>query len=201
MARTRPKDPGLRNIIDFTDESFDERGQRLCEWPGCETLAEFRAPRSRTRLRDFRWFCLDHVREYNAAWNYFAGLDEGEIEHIRQRDTVWHRPSWPLGSAANGDDGRDGTTWRGRESFFRESRDDFGLFGESPEAAAPDPERDQALAALDLDRAATDNDIKARYKALVKKYHPDANGGCKASEERFKAINNAYTYLTKADQA
>ena len=34
--------------------------------------------------------------------------------------------------------------------------------------------------------------VKARYKELVKRHHPDANGGDKASEEKFKQITQAY---------
>ena len=64
----------------------------------------------------------------------------------------------------------------------------------------PPSQRDDALAKLDLDRNASPPERKARYKVLVKKHHPDANGGCKASEERFKLINEAYTYLLKCDE-
>ncbi|MFO1060844.1 MAG: DnaJ domain-containing protein, partial [Dongiaceae bacterium] len=34
-----------------------------------------------------------------------------------------------------------------------------------------------------------------RYKSLVKRLHPDANGGDKAAEERLKHINLAYSTL------
>jgi hypothetical protein len=70
---------------------------RLCEHPGCEAGGDFRAPRSRIELDNYYWFCLDHVRAYNAAWNYYAGMSEREIEAEIRRDTVWQRPSWKLG--------------------------------------------------------------------------------------------------------
>ncbi len=70
---------------------------RLCDHPGCEAGGEFRAPRSRLELNHYYWFCLDHVRSYNAAWNYYAGMSETEIEAEIRRDTVWQRPSWKLG--------------------------------------------------------------------------------------------------------
>ena len=159
---------------------------RGCEWPDCTEMGDYRAPKSPNALREYRWFCLDHVREYNKGWDYFAGLDEDAIEFIRRRDTVWHRPTWPLGARIrNGADDR---------------REPFGFCAEGGEAAAPRPDtpRDNALAQLGLDRDVTLAELKSRYKALVKRHHPDANGGSKASEERIKSINEAYTYLLNA---
>jgi hypothetical protein len=174
-----------------------DAGERVCEWDGCEEAGEFRAPKAAHSLRDFQWFCLDHVREYNKGWNYFSGLDETDIESIRRQDSVWHRPSWPLGGGTSG-------------AAFKAAAangfsDPLGAFddataGATRPAAPPSP-RDEALAKLDLDRSATPADRKARYKELVKKHHPDANGGCKESEERFKLINEAYTYLLKCDES
>ena len=76
--------------------------QRVCEAPGCRLQGEFRAPRARDRLDEYRWFCLEHVRDYNKKWDYFAGLAADQIEaHIRA-DTTWRRPVWPLGARRNG---------------------------------------------------------------------------------------------------
>src|ERR1700693_1150757 len=70
---------------------------RLCDHPGCECGGDFRAPRSRLELDRYYWFCLEHVRAYNVAWNYYRGMSEPEIEAEIRRDTVWQRPSWKLG--------------------------------------------------------------------------------------------------------
>ena len=76
--------------------------QRVCEAPGCRLHGEYRAPWARDRLNEYRWFCLEHVREYNKKWDYFAGLGAEQIEaHIRA-DTTWRRPVWPLGARRNG---------------------------------------------------------------------------------------------------
>jgi len=179
----------------FGPWTLDEPGApaaRACEWPGCDCDGDYRAPKSPDDLRSFRWFCLDHVRGYNRAWDYFKGMGEIEIEEVHKRDTVWHRPSWPLGSRAAG---------AGAERAHIPG--DFGFFDGAWHAPPPlrDDKRDEALAELGLDRTAEAADIKARYKCLVKKHHPDANGGSKVSEEKFKTINQAYTYLRNRQNA
>jgi hypothetical protein len=68
--------------------------ERHCQHPGCLELGAYRAPVARDRLNEYYWFCLEHVRAYNLAWDYFAGMSEAEIEHQRRWDTVW-QPSAP----------------------------------------------------------------------------------------------------------
>jgi hypothetical protein len=72
----------------------EARSRRSCEWPGCTGEGEFRAPLSRDQLDQYRWFCLDHVREYNRSWDYYRGMSQAEIEADLRRDTVWQRPTW-----------------------------------------------------------------------------------------------------------
>ena len=48
---------------------------------------------------------------------------------------------------------------------------------------------------LDLDGQATQSKIKTRYKDLVKRHHPDANGGDRSSEDKLREIIQAYNYL------
>src|SRR5665213_174971 len=164
---------------------------RHCEHPGCGASGEDRAPRSRADLQQYYWFCLDHVRTYNAAWNYYAGMSADEIEREIRRDTVWQRPSWPLGA---------------RVGFRYNARlGDHGMFGfdEEGERVAgakhqqhhPTTPEGQALAVFDLQLPVTLPGLKARYKELVKLNHPDAHGGDKDAEERLKIINQAYSML------
>lgn len=160
-------------------------GQRCCESPGCDQDGIYRAPRSPQRTTEYRWFCLQHVREYNAAWNYYAGMTDNEVEADIRRDTVWQRPSWPLGTPPG-----PGTWHAGRVT------DGFGMFGTA--GRAPPPRRqpasaeERALLVLELQAPVTVAEVKSRYKELVKRHHPDANGGDKAAEERFKQISEAY---------
>jgi xanthine/CO dehydrogenase XdhC/CoxF family maturation factor len=170
---------------------------RLCDHPGCECGGEYRAPRSRLELDSYYWFCLDHVRAYNLAWNYYAGMSETEIEAEIRRDTTWQRPTWKLGM-------RHGPAYEARvRDPFRVYEENTGKAGRQQRARSPGADasarvasaREQALAVFDLDPPFTQSSLKARYKVLVKMHHPDAHGGDKAAEEKLKIINQAYTTL------
>ena len=177
-----------------SDASADTDG-RSCGHPACGEEGLYRAPRSRHQLNSFYWFCLDHVREYNKAWNYCAGMSTEEIEaHIRA-DVVGWRPTWPMGWWARRRAGMD----------YAPVRDDFGFFADDGKKGA-EKERKQsafspmsaeakALSTMDLSPPVTLDKLKARYKELVKRFHPDTHGGDKAAEERLKLINQAYSTL------
>jgi DnaJ domain len=158
-------------------------GHRCCEWMGCDRDGLYPAPRSRWQLRQYRWFCLEHVREYNAAWNYYAGMSDNEVEADIRADTVWQRPSWPLGVAMRC------CGWRSHAIG-----DGFGPFHQARTAPRREPvtAEERALVILDLRPPVSVAIVKTRYKELVKRHHPDANGGDKAAEERFKQISEAY---------
>jgi hypothetical protein len=161
---------------------------RRCDQAGCAEDGAHRAPAARDRLDEYLWFCLEHVRAYNLAWDFFAGMSEAEIERQRRSDTVWQRPSWPLGQFGE---------HAGADRY--RIRDGFDFFWGSDWAAGkPQPpmsEEEKALAALDLKEPVTFQDVKARYKALVKILHPDTNGSDPAAVERLKTINQAYAAL------
>ncbi len=168
--------------------------ERRCQSPGCAEDGVHRAPVARDRLSEYFWFCTEHVRRYNLAWDYFAGMNEQEIERQRRSDTVWQRPSWPFGQFGE----RAGT--RTGAAGFR-VHDGYGFFSDGPEgtngtgAARPQTAEQKALALLDLKEPITFADVNARYLALVKQLHPDANGGDTEAEERLKIVNQAYGAL------
>ena len=170
-----------------------------CEWPGCEGAGEFKAPRSRDALNEYRWFCLDHVREYNRNWNYYRGMDESEVEADVRNDTVWHRPTWKLGAG----DSMKFTRARindplgvGDAARDADARTQGGG-AHPPDPRQTDPKTARALAVFDLEIPVTIDDVKTRYKELVKRHHPDANGGTKAAEEEFKKVTEAYEALVE----
>lgn len=161
--------------------------ERPCEAPGCAGLGEFRAPKSPRQLRDYRWFCLDHVRTYNAAWDFYKGMTPGEVEASVRADVTWDRPTWPLGTLGHGPELR--LHELAGEPQRRPHRPDAPAASQAPlDLQAP-------LATLGLAWPATREQAKARWRELVKRHHPDANGGDPAAEARVKTINEAYSRL------
>jgi DnaJ-domain-containing protein 1 len=165
---------------------------RTCAVKGCTEEGAYRVPRSRDSLTSYLWLCLLHAREHNEKWDYFAGMSEAEIERFREEAVVGHRPTWPLGKRAAG--------FSGGHSSYR-IEDGYAVFAEAEPAAPRRPERvltrlqRQAFDVLSLEPSATLNEIKARYKELVKRFHPDANGGDRGTEERLKQVIKAYGVL------
>ena len=163
-----------------------------CSHPGCTAEGVFRAPKGREREGEYFSFCKDHVREYNASYDYFRGMDDESMAKFRQADAIGHRPTWKLGARAAAASHVD-------ESVFAEARAARrrGVRGAN---RAEDPPRYNALAlkallTLELNGDATPAKIKARYKHLVKRHHPDANGGDRSSEDKLREIIQAYNYL------
>lgn len=165
-----------------------QQAVRTCDHPGCTHEGEYRAPQARDRLNEFYWFCLEHVRAYNAKWDYYKGMSVDEIEREVRNSTTWQRPTWPLGSKTS------------NRKFSYGLNDPFGLFEEEAEEmkkakARPPSAEEEAMKVMELDGELTLKILKTRYKQLVKRYHPDANGGDKDAEEKFKQIAQAYTTL------
>ena len=164
-----------------------------CEWPGCKFDGPHRAPRSRDEPNEFRWFCKAHAALYNKAWNFFADMSDSEVEAIVRHDTVWNRPSWPIGAGPV------------VQAFMRgHFKDPLGSLNDGHAAQKPAADEGlmeletnvrQALVALSLSIPVDAREVKSRYKALVKCYHPDAHGAAANSEDRIKEINHAYTVI------
>jgi hypothetical protein len=177
-----------------------------CEWPNCEAPATHRAPKGRLREREYWRFCLEHVREYNHAYNFFAGMSTDDIARYQKEAVIGHRPTWKMGMTG----GR--PTSRSRSSRlhpeFTDADDPFGMFRELggvgsarrserrlPEARVVRNAERKALDALGLEADASAHEVKTRFKTLVKRHHPDANGGDRSSEDRLREIIQAYNYL------
>ncbi len=166
-----------------------------CDFPGCTEAGGHRAPMGRLREGQYFSFCLEHVREYNAAYNYFSGMSAEDVASYQRDALVGHRPTWSMGSH------------RGEKGFREEGGDgasaaDPTAHGPYRRAARVEPARPRygvaALRALDqlgLDDTADAAAIKARYKNLVKRLHPDANSGDRSNEDKLREIIRAYNYL------
>jgi DnaJ domain len=165
-----------------------------CSHPDCKAEGVFRAPKGREHEGEYFSFCKDHVREYNASYDYFRGMDDASMAKFRQADAIGHRPTWKLGTRAAA------AGQHVDETVFAEARAARrrGARGKAPQTEAAPRYNALALKALmtlELDGEATQARIKARYKDLVKRHHPDANGGDRSSEDKLREIIQAYNYL------
>jgi hypothetical protein len=165
-----------------------------CDHPGCQGHGLYRAPMGRDREGQYFAFCMDHVRQYNASYDYFRGMDDEALNKYQKEEAVGHRPTWSMGARRGAQPGAE----RVDETMFAEARvyRRRGARGQGPQA---EPRYNalalKALATLELTGSATEQTIKARYKELVKRHHPDANGGDRSSEEKLREIIQAYNYL------
>jgi curved DNA-binding protein CbpA len=176
-----------------------------CQWDGCKEAGTHRAPVGRLKEGEYFRFCLDHVREYNKGFNYFSGVPDSEIARFQKEALTGHRPTWKMGVNGSLRSAPDPAQMRsGRAGYYNRIRDPFNLFNGPKDPRQPPRERKakpleaKALETLGLAANATGKDIKARYKELVKLHHPDANGGDRGSEDRFRDVLQAYRVLKQA---
>lgn len=176
----------------------------VCQWDGCNEPGSHRAPVGRMAEGEYFRFCFDHVREYNKGFNYFSGLANDDVARFQKEAMTGHRPTWKMGVNGHAKTASDFSQKRsGAAGYYKRVRDPFGMFGE--EAGTPRPRERKlktlearALETLGLGPKATSEDIKSRYKELVKRHHPDANGGDRGSEDRFRDVLDAYRTLKQS---
>jgi DnaJ domain len=164
-----------------------------CQHPGCTRKGEFRAPKGRDFEGQFFQFCLEHVKEYNASYNYFAGMSDGAVRDYQKDAMTGHRPTWNVGvNGALGPESKvdAATLLRARLERLRKAR----------EAAthAPRPVGKAAIKALEvlgLEPGVEKAEVRARFKDLAKRLHPDLNEGDRSREDKLRAIIDAYNYL------
>ena len=187
--------------IDAGEEKPAPPQERGCEMPGCSASGSHRAPKGRAAEGEYFWFCLDHVRQYNKSYNYFSGMNDAAIQAYQKASVVGHRPTWQMGMNGRKPQS-DGASRPSGSRGAGKAEDPFRFFGDGFQAGGPEPERRKvrnmeakSLSVLGLDATATASEVKARYKLLVKRHHPDANGGDRSLEDRLREIIQAYSYL------
>ncbi len=174
------------------------RRQQLptCEWAGCENAATHKAPKGRGAEGLFHNFCIDHVREYNKTYNYFAGMKEEAVAAYHKDSLTGHRPTWTMGVNAR--------SWVKSNAGDENAPDPSVVLRRARARRTPNPEPPRrklkslevkSLEVLSLTETATGPEIKSRFKELVKRHHPDANGGDRSSEDLLQEIIRAYNHL------
>ena len=177
--------------------------EQACEWRGCAQAGTHRAPKGRHADGQYYHFCLDHVREYNKSYNYFSGMDDDQTRAYQRDALTGHRPTWKMGvnaKAANGAAWSDTDPQQAARARAEARAGRDRARPSSSGARAPKLKQLEARAfdTLGLPHQARDGEIKTRYKELVKRLHPDANGGDRSLEDRLREIINAYSLLKKA---
>lgn len=174
---------------------------RACERPGCAEPGEFRAPGPRGSSfdgpGDYRWFCLEHVREFNAGYDWFMGMSPEEIMAAQNPIHGWDRQTRAFSPTAGID----------AAPRWADFSDPLEAISQRARAKRPaqradgkvfTPDERKALDVLGLELEADRRALRKRYTELVHALHPDRNGGDRSSEKRLQAVVEAYQLLRKA---
>lgn len=184
---------------------FETEG-RGCDAPECRDAGEFRAPGPRGSSfdgpGDYRWFCLDHIREFNSGYDWFEGMSADEILAAQSPVSGWASTARAFRAAEMGDavprwaDYEDpleainaraaGIKSRARMQAEMQMKGGFGV------------EEVQALEILGLNAEVDRPKLRRRYSELVRRYHPDRNGGDRRHEVRLGRVVEAYQLLRKS---
>lgn len=183
--------------------------ERPCDWPQCADHGEFRAPPLEASSGGsrydgpgkWRWFCLEHVRMFNAGYNYFAGMSADEIYEAQRPHSGWERETRAFASApidapawANFQDPLDAIGARFKDNLKQRSQAGRGQADPAKYPAGIMA----ALKTLGLDDKADTAIIRRRYSTLVRQYHPDRNGGDRSHEKKLQAVIDARQVLRDA---
>ncbi|HEY2708031.1 MAG TPA: J domain-containing protein [Caulobacteraceae bacterium] len=198
--RVKPPKPGPDTTAEEAVQL--QPGERLCDHQGCRLAGVARAPKSRDMLNEHYWFCQPHAAEYNRTWNFFAGMTDQQIRDRQTEESfTGGRPTWQF-QAGRGSREAAAAASKG---FFRDA---FGIFGrnQQQQAAADQAAFDKqlgrlernALTDLDLDATADGPTIRRRYTELLKRCHPDVNGGDRSAEHKLQRVIKAFRTLQKA---
>jgi len=183
-----------------------ESGGRPCEAPGCLEPGEFRAPSDERPDFDgpgvYRWYCLEHVRQFNAGYNWFEGMTTEEIIAAQSPINGWQTETraFKPGAAsmprwADFEDPIDAIG--ARAAGIRRSA---GQAAESSDGARLrfTAREQEALAVMGLAPTGDRTALRRRYTELVRRFHPDRNGGDRAHENRLQRVVEAYQVLRRS---
>lgn len=200
MARSAPRK-------DRPNSRFHGRVEakgRVCAEPGCDAPGEFRAPMGAASLAGdgppaYRFLCLDHVREFNAGYNFFTGMSPDEIHDAQRPYAGWERETRAFSANGGADrpprwadfaDPLDAIGARFKTRVQEERQRDDGKPLSGPDQGA--------LRVLGLDTNADRRALRQRYSELVRKFHPDRNGGDRSHEAALQAVIEAYQQLKRS---
>ena len=166
--------------------------KNICDWNNCFEIGEYKAPIEKDNSRNYRLLCLNHVKEFNKNWNYFAGMNDDQIYEFLKSDMTWHKQTQSFSSSDNFFK----VLWNNalKDEFNNSKiRSQFNHMNQFKF----DLNDIKACWVLGLSTGQKWDKIQEKFKKLVKKFHPDMNSGNKNYEEKLKIITLAYTQLKK----
>ena len=161
--------------------------KKICAFLNCKEEGIYPAPKSRTDINSYKYYCIEHIRDFNKSWNFFEGLTEEEFENEIRKSTTWDRPSWKFGTSNND----------------KKINDPFNFFNDIEDTKFSKKKVDSKLLSswklLELNPTTNIEEVKKQYKLLAKKWHPDKNLKLKDdASDMFVKITNAYKVIIKS---
>lgn len=201
----RPKFTDIR-IRKPMSISAQKEEPKPCEHEGCILPGKCKAPKSRDNPKEFWWFCEKHAAEYNKNWNFFEGMNDGDQRAFQEAERHGHRPTWNFG--AKGGSRESSTLGRNNrfagnkttETYHDRRNRHRNQNAQQAAMLASAPIR-SAYEELDLTPKATPQEVRAAYADLVRRFHPDSNGGDRSAETRLQAVVKAYKVLKTSKRA
>ena len=172
----------------FEKQKFTFR--RKCYKKDCLNSGIYKAPKSKNEIKNYIWFCEEHIKSYNKEWDYCKDMTQKEIEKHIQLDTIGWRPTWNFSTASR--------KFKDFEEIFSNYFDFFKKKKNQHKINKNNSLLKNALKILNINNENINIKlVENKYKKLVKKYHPDVNKGNKKYEEKLKKINKAFEEIKK----
>ena len=166
--------------------------ENICDWKNCNNLGKFKAPKEKDNSKNFRWFCLDHIKEFNKSWDYFSDMSENQILDFIRSDITWHKPTQNFGSSDNFFNILWNDALKNQQGIFKNFSDKKN--NNIKKFTAEDI---KAFNIMNVEVGTNWPKIQSEFKILVKKFHPDMNAGNTKFEDKLKTITLAYSQLKK----
>ena len=160
--------------------SSDQVDQPTCAHPNCSNPGQHKAPKDRSSLHNYVYFCQDHIASYNAQWNYYKGMSPEQVARENDIDLTWRRPRHLFG-----------TRYEDQKKYWQTNP--YDLFGEdsanTPKSDIPETVH-QAIKRFELSYPFTKLELKKRYRILAKKYHPDTSDEDRNTDQFFSMLKD-----------
>tara|TARA_X000001036_G_scaffold417183_1_gene434930 strand:+ start:423 stop:941 length:519 start_codon:yes stop_codon:yes gene_type:complete len=164
--------------------------ENICDWKNCKSIGKFKAPKEKDNSKNFRWFCLEHIKEFNKSWDYFSDMSENQILDFIRSDITWHKPTQSFGSSDNFFNILWNDALNSQQGLFKKLLDKKN--NNIKKFTAEDI---KAFNVMNIEVGTNWPKIQSKFKILVKKFHPDMNAGSKKFEDKLKTITLAYSQL------